>query len=264
MLEREVAPEDPVPLEDAREDFRRLLHGMRLFKPGGIALGAVAWRRTGDGRWAPTELEPTGEARGVPWILVEGEEAELSRFLDAVAAPPRTGPVAWALSRFQMGAGRRLEAEALTDYLLALRALIDEGDSTLALRVAVLCAEESERRRVQRRVELAQAMERFVIGDGAGEDTTDVTLVEEVERHLRALLRDVLCGYLEPDLRRVADELLLDQPEPPAPRMGGSRSGRASLKPAAREPEPEPEPQLEGQLAIDDAIDDAECWSAPV
>ena len=145
---------------------------MRLFKPGGIALGAVAWRRTGDGRWAPTELEATGEARGVPWILVEGEEAELVPFLDAVASPPRTGPVAWALSRFQMGAGRRLEAEALTDYLLALRALIDEGDSSLALRVAVLCAEESERRRVQRRVELAQALERFVIGDGADEDTT--------------------------------------------------------------------------------------------
>ncbi len=258
MLEREVAPEDPVPLEDARWAFRGLLHGMRLFKPGGIALGAVAWRRTGDGRWAPTELEPTGEARGVPWILVEGEEAELSRFLEAVGAPPRTGPVAWALSRFQMGAGRRLEAEALTDYLLALRALIGEGDSTLALRVAVLCAEESERRRVQRRVELAQAMERFVIGDGADEDTGDVTLVEEVERHLRALLRDVLCGYLEPDLRRVADELLLDQPEPFEIRA-------ASLKkPAAPEPRPEPEHQLEGQLAIDDAIDDAECWSAPV
>ena len=267
MLEREVAPDDPVPLEEARMDFRRLLHGMRLFKPGGIALGGVAWRRTGDGRWAPTELEHTGEARGLPWILVEGEEAELSQFLDAVAAPPRRGPVAWALSRFQMGAGRRLEAEALTDYLLALRALIDEGDSDLALRVAVLCAEESERRRVQRHVELAQAMERFVIGDGADEDYLDAvgsdsprTLVEEVERHLRALLRDVLCGYLESDLRRVADELLLDQPEPFEIRAASLRPARRQPEPA-REPEPEPEPeQLEGQLGLEDA----EYWSAPV
>ncbi|HEX5910523.1 MAG TPA: hypothetical protein VFY44_08510, partial [Thermoleophilaceae bacterium] len=271
MLEREVAPDDPMPLAEAREQFRSLLHGMRLFKPGGIALGAVAWRRMGDGRWAPTELEPTGEARGVPWILVEGEEAELSRFLDAVASPPRTGPVAWSLSRFQMGAGRRLEAEALTDYLLALRALIDEEGSSLALRVAVLCAEESERRRVQRRVELAQAMERFVIGDGADQDYMDAvgtdsprTLVEEVERHLRALLRDILCGYLEADLRHVADELLLDQPEPFEIRA-------ASLKPEpVSEPAPEPVPirtpvqdepvQLEGQLGLDDA----EYWSAPV
>ena len=249
MLERDVAPDDPLPLAEGREGFRRLLHGMRLFKPGGVALAAVAWRRTGDGRWQPFELEATGVARGAPWILVEDEEAELSQFLEAVAAPPRHGPLAWALSRFQMGAGRRLEAEALTDYLMALRALLDQADSSLALRVAVLCAEESERRQVQRRMELAQATERFVIGEGAGKDTTDVTLVEEVERHLRALLRDVLCGYLEADLQRVADELLLDQPEPFEIRA-------ASLKPGA----PEPEPQLEGQLAIEDA----ECWSAPV
>lgn len=264
MLERDVAPEDPLPLADAREGFRRVLHGMRLFKPGGIALAAVAWRRAGDGRWQPFELEATGEARGVPWILVEGEDAELGQFLEAVAAPPRTGPVAWALSRFQMGAGRRMEAEALTDYLLALRALIDEGQSSLALRVAVLCAEETERRRVQRRIELAQAMERFVIGDGADEDYLDAvgsdsprTLVEEVERHLRALLRDVLCGYLDADLRRVADELLLDQPEPFEIRA-------ASLKPLPPRP-PEPSVQsdddhLEGQLGLDDA----EYWSAPV
>ena len=237
-----MAPDDPLPLAEAREGFRRLLHGMRLFKPGGVALAAVAWRRTGDGRWQPFELEATGVARGAPWILVEDEEAELSQFLEAVAAPPRHGPLAWALSRFQMGAGRRLEAEALTDYLLALRALLDQGDSSLALRVAVLCAEESERRRVQRRMELAQATERFVIGEGADEDTTDVTLVEEVERHLRALLRDVLCGYLEADLQRVADELLLDQPEPFEIRRG-------VVRPAApRSPRPEPEPQLEGQL----------------
>ena len=261
MLEREVAPDDPLPLEDARAGFRGMLHAMRLFKPGGIALGAVAWRRTGDGRWAPTELEPTGEARGMPWILVAGEEAELAQFLEAVASPPRTGPVAWALSRFQMGAGRRLEAEALTDYLLALRALIDEGESSLALRVAVLCAEENERRRVQRRIELAQAMERFVIGDGADEDYMDAvgtdsprTLVEEVERHLRALLRDVLCGYLDADLRRVADELLLDQPEPFEIRA-------ASLKPEPVVTHVQEDPdQLEGQLGLDDPG----YWSAPV
>lgn len=300
MLEREVAPEDPMPLADARAEFRRLLFGMRLFKPGGIALAAVAWRRTGDGRWQPFELESTGDARGVPWILVEGEDAELGEFLDAVAEPRATGPVSWALSRFQMGCGRRLESEALSDYLMALRALIDESRSSLALRVAVLCAEEHERRRVQRRVELAQALERFVIGDppergaaGADDPYIDAvgadsphTLVDEVERHLRALLRDVLCGYLDPDLRRVADELLLEQPEAACPPDGEFEIHAASLKrgpvtAAAQPVEPipdavaseprfqraepptpveEPDEQMEGQLGLDDP----EYWSAPV
>ena len=36
-----------------------------------------------------------------------------------------------------------------------------------------------------------------------------------MEGHLRALLRDVLCGYLEPDLKSVADDILLETaPEP--------------------------------------------------
>jgi hypothetical protein len=40
-------------------------------------------------------------------------------------------------------------------------------------------------------------------------------LVAEVEGHLRALLRDVLCGYLDADLKGVADDILLEtKPEP--------------------------------------------------
>ena len=34
-------------------------------------------------------------------------------------------------------------------------------------------------------------------------------LVAEAEGHLRALLRDVLCGYLDADLKGVADDILL-------------------------------------------------------
>jgi hypothetical protein len=33
---------------------------------------------------------------------------------------------------------------------------------------------------------------------------------------LRAILRDVLCGHLDPDLRRVADALLADAAPAPA------------------------------------------------
>ena len=84
VLERDVTPEDPLPVEEALRRFRILLTGLRLVKPGGVALAAVAWRRTGDGRWQPFELETTGSARGEPWIFVEGEEHELADVLDAV------------------------------------------------------------------------------------------------------------------------------------------------------------------------------------
>jgi hypothetical protein len=226
-LTREVSPDAEPPLAEARERFRRLVTGLRLWKPGGVALSAIGWRRSGEGVWQPFEIEPTGVTRGEAWILAEGEDADLREFLAAIERTRPVGSIAWALSRFEMGCGRRRESEALSDYLLGLRALLERGadlaSTSLALRVAVLCAEEGQRRGVQRHVELAQALERFVMGDSPDDDYMDAigsdsprTLVDEVERHLRALLRDVLCGYLDPDLRALSDELLLEQP--PAPR----------------------------------------------
>lgn len=228
-LTREISPDSPPPLPEARERFRRLVCGLRLWKPGGVALSAVGWRRTGDGLWQAFEIDSGAVARGEPWVLADGEDADLREFLAAIDGARPAGAVAWALARFEMGCGRARGADALSDYLLGLRALLeggpDSGSGGLALRVAVLCAEEGDRRAVQRQVELAQALERFVMGDAPGEDYLDAIgshsprlLVEEAERHLRALLRDVLCGYLEPDLRTLADDLLLEQPAtPPAP-----------------------------------------------
>jgi hypothetical protein len=148
--------------------------------------------------------------------------------------------VAWALARFEMGCTRALDAEALSDYLLALRALLDAGSeagrASLSLRLAALCAEEHERRLLQRRVELALALERYVMAGGRDMDYVETLgsesprmLVAEMERHLRALLRDVLCGYLDPNLKSVADDILLRAP--------------ASAPATASEPEPEPEPE---------------------
>jgi hypothetical protein len=34
--------------------------------------------------------------------------------------------------------------------------------------------------------------------------------VDELAEHLRAMLRDALCGHLSPDLRALADELLAE------------------------------------------------------
>jgi hypothetical protein len=277
----EVGPADSPPLDEARERFGRLLTGLRLWKGGGVALAGVGWRRTGEGVWQPFELEPSGEVRGAPWVLDDGEDADLREFLAAIGGHRPTGSVAWALSRFLMGCGRRRESEALSDYLLALRALLERGSDTaasgLALRVAVLCAEEAERRRVQRRVELAQALERFVMGDAPNDDYVEAigsdsprTIVDEVERHLRALLRDVLCGYLDSDLRAVSDELLL-RPKPLVPpEPAGVPVTAAAVAPrpepelppepeSQREPDLEPEPE---QLTYD--WDDSAEYSAPV
>jgi hypothetical protein len=234
VLEREIAPDDPLPITEARERFGRLVTGLRLFKPGGIALGAVGWTARADDRWQPLELGDAGVARGEPWILVDGEEVELRAFLVALERSPIEGTLAWALSRFEMGCARRLESEALSDYLLALRALLgDDGGAaraTLALRLAALCAEEGDRRVVQRRAELAVELERFVMNGqrergylaAIGSESPRL-LVSELERHTRALLRDVICGYLSADLAQVADEILLES------------------RPLAEEPEPEPE-----------------------
>jgi hypothetical protein len=297
VLERYAAPDDRAPDAEAVERFEALVTALRLWRAGAISLGALAWRRAGEGRWQPLALRGGGTPRGEPVTVVASEALALKDFMEAVTQAPRTGAVGWALHRFEMGCSRRLEAEALSDYLLALRALLDAtseaGLASLPLRLAALCAEEGERRLVQRRTELALSLERFVMGGGSADGTelrdwigpeSPMTLVEEMERHLRALLRDVLCGYLEPDLKMVADEILLETAEPidveardlrrrprferpPAP----PQEPRPEPEPAPPEPEPEPPPaasadtaELEGVTASVDWDDDPDSYSAPV
>jgi hypothetical protein len=184
------------------------------------------------------------------------EAPELVELVEFTAAASPTGRIAWALRRFEMGCERPEDTEALSDYLLALESLLDarddSGRATLTLRMAALCAEEGERRAVQRRVELAFALERWVMGGGGanaylealGPDTPR-SLVLHLEQHLRALLRDVLCGYLGSDLRAAADDLLLTGNEPLEIRAADLRK-EPELEP---EPEPEPEPVMPDPLA---------------
>jgi hypothetical protein len=122
---------------------------------------------------------------------------------------PRGGELAWALARFEMGC-ERPAPHRLTDHLLALRALL--GDEP-APRVAALCAQPAERDEVAAGVERAVALESVLVA-GHGKATPEVEAVtDELSGHLRAILRDVLCGHLDADLRRVADELLADGEE---------------------------------------------------
>ena len=124
---------------------------------------------------------------------------------------PRSGEVAWALTRFEMGCERLAPFEALTDYLLALRALLEpEGPASgrLSGRLAAICAPPEDRAAVAERTAHAISLERAVIGGLAPAHPGVDTLVDELAEHLRALLRDVLCGHLDSDLCSVADDLL--------------------------------------------------------
>src|SRR3954452_11059538 len=226
VLERARAPDAPNPVTESRIRFGKLLTALRLFKPGGIALDPLAWGRVDEGVWKPLPLGFGGQPRGEPWVLEAAEVPELVEFLGVVSGARHGGRIAWALSRFEMGCERALDEEALSDYLLALHGLLEAEDETgrvsLSRRVAALCAEEPKRRELQRRIELAFALERFLVGGG----TTDAyvesvgsadpprQIVREVEKHLRAILRDVLCGYLGADLRSAADDIIVTSGEP--------------------------------------------------
>ncbi len=207
------------PVAVARGRFRRILSALRLFERGGYAIGPVGWARTEAGSWRPVAIGSSGRPRLLT-LVPAAQEEELRAFCDLVTRrAPGGGELAWALSRFEMGCERLAPFEALTDYLLALRALLEpEGPQTgrLAQRLAVICARPEERGALAERVAHAISLERAVITGLAAANTGVDALVDELAEHLRAILRDALCGHLDADLRAVADELLAEAAALPA------------------------------------------------
>ena len=215
-VEFELAADERVPLAEVRWRLRRLLTALRLFRAGGVACGEYGWLRSDQGRWRPFPLHASGPARGAAWELRDDQVDEFRDFAAHLASWAPPGGVAWALERFELGCERPGDADALPDYMLAIRGLLDAADdagrASLSLRMASLCAEQGERRGLQLRMERLIALERALssgvpfdlAADGDGE-----ALVTELEDHLRAVLRDIACGYLAPDLKAVADDLLL-------------------------------------------------------
>ena len=265
VLERDTPADDPIPASAAADRFTAVVTALRLWAPGGVTLAAPGWRQTDHGRWQPVSIGCGARPRASGWLLAAGDEHAFRAFFAAIdgSRPPET--VAWALERFEMGCERAMEAQALSDYLLALRALLDAttdaGEASLALRLAALCAEEGARRDVQHRLEAALTLERFVMGGATGvrpDVESPRELVEETENHLRALLRDVLCGYLDADLKGVADDILLEAgPEP----FMGMEAQEIEARDLRREPrfEREPEPYLDfGPEAEDEPMRDHE------
>jgi hypothetical protein len=211
VLSWEAAPGDPAPIEHARVRLRRLLSALRLYDSGVPALGAAAWARTAGGPWQMVVLGASGSSHGLVSIPA-AQEDELRAFCSLIARrTPRSGELAWALRRFELGVERPAPREALTDHLLALRALLEpEGASSARLpgRLAALCAVPEERHELAERTAHAVDLERMVIAGLAPEGDDVDALCGEIGGHLRALLRDVLCGHLDSDLREVADHLI--------------------------------------------------------
>jgi hypothetical protein len=200
-------------LEGAGRRLRRLQSALRLWDDAEPSLGPAAWARTDGGPWMAIPLATGLRRREDDCLLAADEEDPLRAFCALVARrTPRGGELAWALRRFELGCERAAAAEALTDWLLAARALLGERDGAgydgVAERLAAICADPQDRAGLERRVHEAVALERAVISGRVRGEPDVEAVIEELGGHLRAVLRDVLCGHLDPALRRVADALL--------------------------------------------------------
>ncbi|MGZ4295347.1 MAG: hypothetical protein ACXVRM_14020 [Solirubrobacteraceae bacterium] len=209
------------PVAAARAHFRHLLSALRLFERGGYAVGPVGWARTEAGSWRAVSLGVAGRPRRLT-LVPAAQEDELRAFCRLLARRDPHPELAWALARFEMGCERPSPLQALTDYLLALRALLEpEGPASgrLATRLAVICARPEERGALAERTARAVALERSVIGGlaaGGDDPGRPDALIDEIAENLRAILRDALCGHLDSDLVSVADDLLAEAADSPA------------------------------------------------
>jgi hypothetical protein len=229
VLTVEAAPKEPAPLPAARLTFRSLLTALRLFRTGAASLGTTAWWRLDDGPWQALPLGSAGHPRAGEYWLEPSDRDELAELLELVRSRPlRGGPLPWALTRFEQGCERLMPVDGLSDHLLAARALLDgdgAGPADVPSRLAALCAEPADRSGLEARVERAFLLERLVMRgelDGrslgrVGGEPPDA-IARELEEQLRAILRDMVCGYLGADVKRIADELLMAEsaarPEP--------------------------------------------------
>jgi hypothetical protein len=205
-------------LAEGMDVVRELLRALRLFGDGRIALGSRAFTRVGQSPWNTIALGHAGRPHGMLVVTAEQED-ELRGFCNLVSRrAPHANPIAWALRRFELGCERMSEYEGISDHLLALRSLLGapsefepDGapDGMLAGRLAALCATPENRASLTERTLAAIALEREVIAGAASEHTRGLALTRDISNHLRALLRDVICGHLPTDLASLADELLL-------------------------------------------------------
>jgi hypothetical protein len=200
-------------LEDAGRRLRRLQTALRLWDDAEPSLGPTAWAKTDGGTWSAVPLSNGIRRDAGECLLAADEEDPLRAFCSLVTRrTPRAGELAWALRRFELGCERPSAVDALTDWLLAGRALLADEDGQgydgLAERLAVICATPEERRALEAQLEETIRLERAAITGRLRPEPRVEDLIADLGGNLRAILRDVLCGHLDPQLRRVADEML--------------------------------------------------------
>ena len=254
--------------DEAERRFGDVVSALRLWAPG-----ASAWARRAGA--APTRVRGSRcrrRRRGRPpgRLVPDGRRgAGLREFFTAVeqAARRSTSP---GRAPLRDGLRARPRAEALSDYLLRC-ARCWTPPATPARRAWpcgwALCAEEGPRRPVQRRIEAAIALERFVMGGGPAAAPDGESPRELIGRGRGAPARAAARRPLRLPRRRPQGRgrrhPARDQPEPlveieardlRASRARASRS-RAVAMPdrspsrtgAAESPRPEPEPEPDDQ-----------------
>ncbi len=243
------------------DEMRRALRTMRLFRPGAVGLHSQGWaKRTGG--W-----ERFGTGAGRPrhggYRLTGNEAAELENFSRALTQRgSRIPSLEWAASRFELGAERSSLIEALSDYLLGLRGLLEGGgpaQTSLSARVAALTCEPHEREQGRVTVERALAIERKLMSGGryrptAGSSPLDV--IAQLEDLLRRLLKGLATGELSGDLRAAADEKLLSNGLTTSAGEQPQRGETAEWR--LPELEEEPGAELDLSAVADGNLEDAE------
>lgn len=194
----------------ALAQLRDLISIMRLFKPGGVGLGPYAFVPNGEAGWRRIATGAPAPREGGYRLDQEETErlVELAETLEA--RPDPTGPLAWAVRRFELGCERPSPLEGLSDQLLALRAVLDgQGPvgASLPMRAAALIAGgSSDRLDARARVEAAMELERREM---SGARAGDAELAAWAEDSVRRILREAALGELGADLNEAADETLI-------------------------------------------------------
>lgn len=208
----------PQDAQHAPARLRRLVRALRLYDAGSVGMAPVGWARLDEGPWQMVDLHGGAPARpGTPLMVSTDQEDELRAFVSLIARRmPNGGELAWALRRFDLACEREESGEAITDLLLALRALLEpEGvdSGLLARRLAALCAMDRDREQLTERLGDVLTLERALVSGMAVPVEGIADAAEELTEHLRAILGDALCGHLDRDLRAAADALLVQPTE---------------------------------------------------
>jgi hypothetical protein len=197
--------------EAALNQLRELISVMRLFKGGGLGLGPYAFAPTGEGCWRRIATGAPATRPG-GYRLSESEANELVELAQTLEArPDPDGALTWAVNRFEMGCVRESALDGLSDYLLALRAVLEGHGpvgASLPMRAAALIANDSlDRIEARERVEQALELERALMNGRPVERA--IELAGWAEEGARRLLLQAALGELGSDLSATADETLI-------------------------------------------------------